>query len=102
MPMTFVGCDGASVRIGVPTRFLRDRVNALYGDRLRSLWTEEDDDVQEIDLVVVTTVAGQRTPDPRRTQANRNASTAPVGEHAARDGRAHAGDRKSTRLNSRH
>ncbi len=41
-PMMLSYIDDDSVTIGVPTRFMRDRVNALYGDRLRALWSAED------------------------------------------------------------
>jgi chromosomal replication initiator protein len=40
-PMMLCDMDIDSVTIGVPTRFMRDRVNALYGDRLRALWAAE-------------------------------------------------------------
>ena len=56
MPMTLAGANGESVTISVPTRFIRDRVNSIYGDRLRALWqAEEIDDVNLVifsDLVV--------------------------------------------------
>jgi len=60
--MVLVGCDGGIVRIGVPTRFLRDRVNALYGDRLRSLWGEEDGAVEDIELLVINLAAAAQRP----------------------------------------
>ena len=41
-PMMLSYIDDDYVTIGVPTRFMRDRVNALYGDRLRALWSAED------------------------------------------------------------
>lgn len=50
MPMSLAHANGESVTISVPTRFIRDRVNSIYGDRLRALWTEEK--IDEIELVV--------------------------------------------------
>jgi len=51
-PMTLCDCAGGTVTIAVPTRFMRDRVNALYGDRLRALWQAED--VTEVSVIVST------------------------------------------------
>jgi chromosomal replication initiator protein len=51
-PMTLVATDSGSVTISVPTRFMRDRVNALYGDRLRALWATEDEAVAAVNVVV--------------------------------------------------
>lgn len=53
-PMTLVATDGESVTISVPTRFMRDRINALYGDRLRALWATEDEAVAAVNVVVGT------------------------------------------------
>ena len=50
MPMNLAYANGESVTISVPTRFIRDRVNSIYGDRLRALWIEED--IDEIELIV--------------------------------------------------
>ncbi len=51
-PMALADEDGDSVTIAVPTRFMRDRVNALYGDRLRALWAAED--VQTVTVIVAS------------------------------------------------
>lgn len=53
-PMTLEGEDEGVVRIGIPTRFMRDRVSALYGDRLRSLWIAEDEQILDIELFVAS------------------------------------------------
>ena len=101
-PMTFVGCDAGTARIGVPTRFLRDRVSAQYGDRLRCLWTEEDDGVQEIDLVVISAMA-QRAADEEARKATHaveaNGEAGAAGEQAAIAGtNGHAAARPSIRV----
>jgi chromosomal replication initiator protein len=44
-------CDGR-VRIGVPTRFLRDWVAAHYADRIRALWNGENGTIAAIDIFV--------------------------------------------------
>ena len=66
-PMVLAECEGDAVTIAVPTRFMRDRVNALYGDRLRALWAAEE--VQTVNVIVATgqqsarqTAAGTSTP----------------------------------------
>ncbi|WP_242390569.1 DnaA N-terminal domain-containing protein [Pararhodospirillum photometricum] len=51
-PMTLAQIGPGSVRLGVPTRFMRDWVMTHYGDRIRSLWTEEDPSVRIVDFVV--------------------------------------------------
>jgi len=56
--LTLLAVEETSITIGVPTRFLRDRVNTLYGDRLRALWREEDESVRTIDLVVEPETSG--------------------------------------------
>ena len=52
-PMTLTECSNGTIKIAVPTRFMRDRINALYGDRLRTLWAAEDSSILEIDIVVM-------------------------------------------------
>jgi chromosomal replication initiator protein len=71
-PMALNGHDGDAITIGVPTRFMRDRVNALYGDRLRALWSAED--VQTVNVIVASGVptrppaaAGAPSPEARAT-----------------------------------
>jgi len=49
-PMVLANSNTSSVTISVPTRFMRDRVNAIYGDRLRALWSAEK--VDTVELVV--------------------------------------------------
>jgi chromosomal replication initiator protein len=59
-PMMLSDMDAESVTIGVPTRFMRDRVNALYGDRLRALWGAEE--VFSVLIVVSSGVAARAKP----------------------------------------
>src|SRR5688572_24686281 len=46
-----------TLRLSVPTRFLRNWIQSHYGDRLLSLCREEFQDVRRIDLGVRTTLA---------------------------------------------
>ena len=50
--MTLAEVADGRVRIGVPTRFLRDWVAAHYADRIRALWNNEDDAISAIDIFV--------------------------------------------------
>jgi chromosomal replication initiator protein len=61
-PLVLLGQRGGEVRIGVPSRFMRDWVIAHYADRLRVLWAGENPSVRAVELVVV----GQR---PQATRA---------------------------------
>jgi chromosomal replication initiator protein len=54
MPMALANVDDGSITISVPTRFMRDRVNTIYGNRLRALWQAED--IASVDLVVVSDI----------------------------------------------
>ena len=51
-PLTLAGCRGGSVRLHVPSRFMRDWVQSNYADRIRLLWVEEDEKVSRVDIVV--------------------------------------------------
>jgi chromosomal replication initiator protein len=50
--MTLAEVNDGSVRIGVPTRFLRDWVAAHYADRLRALWNAENTAITAVDIFV--------------------------------------------------
>jgi len=51
-PLTLVNSKSGSVRMAVPTRFMRDWVQSNYADRIRLLWVEEDEQVSRVDIVV--------------------------------------------------
>ena len=53
-PLTLVSVTGGSVKIAVPTRFMRDWVVSHYGDRLRDLWVGEDSDIEIVEIFVQT------------------------------------------------
>ena len=50
--MTLAEVSDGRVRIGVPTRFLRDWVAAHYADRIRALWNGENGAIAAIDIFV--------------------------------------------------
>jgi len=55
--MEIEDCGDESVRLSVPTRFLRNWIQSHYADRLISLWRRESPAVKKIDLVVRSAVA---------------------------------------------
>tara|TARA_R110002096_G_scaffold196935_4_gene379965 strand:+ start:631 stop:2139 length:1509 start_codon:yes stop_codon:yes gene_type:complete len=83
-PMTLSEIDGESVTIAVPTRFMRDRVNALYGDRLRALWSAED--VGSVNVIVCSGVSSQPVVNGRNRTADADCATGGQG-HGPVNGR---------------
>ena len=51
-PLTLVSQREGTVRMAVPTRFMRDWVAANYAERLLGLWGEEIDGVEKVEIVV--------------------------------------------------
>src|SRR5260221_10963849 len=60
--MTLAEVSDGRVRIGVPTRFLRDWVAAHYADRIRALWNGENNAIAAIDIFVSGGGATQAEP----------------------------------------
>jgi len=50
--MTLYGVDEGRVRIGVPTRFLRDWVTQHYAERIRALWNAENEAITSVEILV--------------------------------------------------
>ncbi len=50
-------CGAESVRLSVPTRFLRNWIQSHYAERLLTLWKSESPAVKKIDLVVRSSVS---------------------------------------------
>ena len=93
-PLTLSGQRGQSVRMAVPTRFMRDWVSSNYADRLRALWTSENPKVTAVEIVVQ---APERTGRGQAVGADQpNASRAPESrqtESRHTDGHDQAADR---------
>ena len=100
--MTLAEVSDGRVRIGVPTRFLRDWVAAHYADRIRALWNGENGAIAAIDIFVNgggTPIAEWRR---RRSSARRSRRTAACATtHRAmapsRSARTRTSARRSTR-----
>jgi chromosomal replication initiator protein len=71
--MTLFEVADGRVRIGVPTRFLRDWVAAHYADRIRALWNAENSTVSIIDVFV-----GSSAPAAAPVVARNGTGVAPV------------------------
>ena len=88
-PLTLQGLDGSTLRISVPTRFMRDWIDSQYRARLLDLWTEENGDVA--DIAVVLEGARSDTPPACATGAARvaprpaNPGAQPRADAVARD-----------------
>jgi len=65
-PLTLIELRDGTMRIAVPTRFMRDWVERNYGDRIRELWSAECPEVKAIELFIEaeTTRAGRQAGDP--------------------------------------
>jgi chromosomal replication initiator protein len=50
--MSLLGIDGDEITVLLPTRFLCDWVRSRYGDRLNSLWHEENPAIRRVDIRV--------------------------------------------------
>ncbi|MDB5408729.1 MAG: chromosomal replication initiator protein DnaA [Rhodospirillales bacterium] len=57
--MTLFEVVDGRVRIGVPTRFLRDWVAAHYSERIRALWSEENPAIAAVEILVGASSHGE-------------------------------------------
>ena len=51
-PLTLVSIADGIIRISVPTRFMRDWVESHYGDRIRELWADQNDAIEQVEIFV--------------------------------------------------
>ncbi len=58
--LTFAGIGDGEVRIGVPTRFMRDWIRAHYADTIRSHWQRECPSVPEVEFVVKAALSDRK------------------------------------------
>ena len=52
-PISVSGLEGSEVRLGVPSRFMRDWVKANYLDRLKELWAGENENVHSVQVRII-------------------------------------------------
>ncbi|MBM3487885.1 MAG: chromosomal replication initiator protein DnaA [Alphaproteobacteria bacterium] len=60
--LTLIERDDRCVRLGAPTKFMRDWVVTHYGERLGALWREEDPRVETVDVVIQLEVPAATPP----------------------------------------
>jgi chromosomal replication initiator protein len=51
-PLTLAGSRDGSVRLAVPSRFMRDWVSSNYKERILALWQNEDETIDGVEIVV--------------------------------------------------
>jgi len=51
-PLTLVVVKNRTVRMAVPTRFMRDWVTSNYAERIRTLWQDENEAIERVEIVV--------------------------------------------------
>jgi chromosomal replication initiator protein len=76
MSIAFEANANESIRLSVPTRFLRNWIQSHYGERLLALCREEFSDVRRIDLTVRNGLARPTPNGPRPVRSDGVASTA--------------------------
>ena len=99
--MDLEGVQDESVRLSVPTRFLKSWIQAHYADRVLTCWQAEMPAVHRIDLTVRTAMRSTAPAKEVTAPADQRRSEQ-VNGRPAPELRATATDRKSTRLNSSH
>ncbi|MDA0654983.1 MAG: chromosomal replication initiator protein DnaA [Proteobacteria bacterium] len=58
-PLTLSGYSGETVQLTVPTRFMRDWVEAQYGKRLIGLWASENTALKKVEILLEGSAAAQ-------------------------------------------
>jgi len=84
--MTLFGIEDGKVRIGVPTRFLREWVSRHYADRIRALWNGENDSITAVEILVT----GKTMAQPAETEP----AAAGTAAHPGREADSGAADEK--------
>src|SRR6185369_8462190 len=56
-PLIFDGVRDGSVKMALPTRFMRDHVMKHYAERLKSLWSGEIPGIRQVEIVVAAAKA---------------------------------------------
>ena len=96
-PLTLVSLREGTIRMAVPTRFMRDWVAANYAERLFGLWGEEISGVEKVEIVVQPPARPQEKSQPEE-RAEAGAAKAEAAVAAAEPARSipapgEAGDR---------
>jgi chromosomal replication initiator protein len=64
--MSWAGIDGDEATVLLPTRFLRDWVRTHYGEKITSLWQQEDPAIRSVEIRVGKARPGEDGPEDLR------------------------------------
>ena len=78
-PIEYADNNGLRVRLSVPSRFVRDWVQANYLDALRRLWTAVDENVVDVEVIVRAAQNSPYRPIDRRPLSEMGAEGHEVG-----------------------
>ncbi|MGA8155645.1 MAG: chromosomal replication initiator protein DnaA [Rhodoplanes sp.] len=76
--MEFEGADSETVRLSVPTRFLKSWIQSHYTDRVLACWKDEEPCVRRIDLIVRTGMLRMPAPESKAVPVRLNGATSPI------------------------
>jgi chromosomal replication initiator protein len=76
--MEFEGVDSETVRLSVPTRFLKSWIQSHYTDRVLACWKDEEPCVRRLDLIVRTAMLRASIPENRALPVRLNGATSPI------------------------
>lgn len=76
--MEFEGVDSETVRLSVPTRFLKSWIQSHYTDRVLACWKDEEPCVRRIDLIVRTAMLRASAPESKALPVRLNGSLTPI------------------------
>ena len=76
--MEFEGVDSETVRLSVPTRFLKSWIQSHYTDRVLACWKDEEPSVRRLDLIVRTGLLRTCAPASKALSLRLNGEAGPM------------------------
>src|SRR5271165_2236086 len=76
--MEFEGVDSETVRLSVPTRFLKSWIQSHYTDRVLACWKDEEPCVRRIDLIVRNGMLRVSAPTSKTLPVRLNGDASPI------------------------
>ena len=58
-PLTLINISDGEVKVSVPTRFMRDWIITNYAERIKTLWRDEDESINGVEVVVSAALEGE-------------------------------------------
>ena len=75
-PIEFSEANDERIRLSVPSRFVRDWVQANYLERLRALWVMHEPEIETVEIIVRPATQPGAWPRAPRSPSTRCSSTA--------------------------